>query len=88
MDKVYALEEKVKATQNESLIHEWRKLQTSDHFYYMCTKFFQDGDIHTYFSPYQSPYEAFIYYMNVLKDFVMRLEMVPVRVQETSSLRA
>ena len=88
MDKVYALEERVKATQDESLIHEWRKLQTSDHFYYMCTKFFQDGDIHTYFSPYQSPYEAFIYYMNVLKDFVMRLEMMPVRVQETLSLRA
>jgi alpha-amylase len=82
MDKIYALEEPVKDTKDESLIHEWRKLQTSDHFYYMCTKFFQDGDIHTYFSPYQSPYEAFMYYMNVLKDFVLRLEMVPVKVKE------
>ena len=74
MDKLYALETQVKATNDQVLIGDWRKLQTSDHFYYMCTKFFQDGDIHTYFSPYQSPYEAFIYFMNVLKDFVIRLD--------------
>lgn len=74
MDKLYALENQVLATTNKTLINDWRKLQTSDHFYYMCTKFFQDGDIHTYFSPYQSPYEAFIYFMNVLKDFVIRLD--------------
>lgn len=47
----------------------WRKLQTSDHFYYICTKWFADGDVHAYFSPYESPYEAFITYMNVLRDF-------------------
>ena len=47
----------------------WRRLQTSDHFYYMCTKWFADGDVHAYFSPYQSPYDAFINYMNVIQDF-------------------
>lgn len=47
----------------------WRKLLTSDHFYYMCTKWFADGDVHAYFSPYESPYEAFINFMNVLRDF-------------------
>ncbi len=47
----------------------WRKLLTSDHFYYMCTKWFADGDVHAYFSPYESPYEAFINFMNVIRDF-------------------
>jgi len=78
-EKLYALEDRIKATMDKVLIRDWRRLQTSDHFYYMCTKFFQDGDIHKYFSPYQSPYEAFMYFMNALKDLVLRLEMVPVR---------
>ena len=47
----------------------WRKLQTSDHFYYMSTKGHSDGAVHSYFSPYESPYDAFIHYMNVLKNF-------------------
>ena len=47
----------------------WRKLQTSDHFYYMCTKYWSDGDVHAYFSPYESPYDAYITYMNTLSDF-------------------
>ena len=47
----------------------WRKLQTSDQFYYMCTKFWEDGDVHKYFSPYDSPYDAFINFMNALTDF-------------------
>jgi alpha-amylase len=50
------------------LLHTWRLLQTSDHFYYMCTKWFADGDVHKYFNPYQSPYDAFINYMNILQD--------------------
>lgn len=50
----------------------WRRLLTSDHFYYMCTKWFNDGDVHAYFSPFESPYEAFVNYMNVLKDVRMR----------------
>lgn len=63
---VYQLEKDVIATGNDSLIHAWRKLQTSDHFYYMCVKWFNDGDVHKYFSPYDSPYDAFIAYSNAL----------------------
>ena len=71
--RVYALGEKVKLTGNGMLIHKWRKLLTSDHFYYMCTKYFSDGDVHKYFNPYESPYEAFMAYMNVLQDLEMEV---------------
>ena len=57
----------------EALIADWRRLETSDHFYYMCTKWFSDGDVHKYFNPYDSPYDAFISYMNVLADVRVRL---------------
>ncbi len=70
---VYALEEKVLASADEKLIDDWRKLQTSDHFYYMCTKWFADGDVHKYFNPYGSPYECFISYMNIINDLKIRL---------------
>lgn len=73
-DSIYAIEQKVKSTNDFDLIKEWRYLQTSDHFYYMCTKWFSDGDVHKYFNPYGSPYEAFINYMNVLSDFNIRLD--------------
>jgi alpha-amylase len=63
---VYALADEVKASDDEKLIDDWRKLQTSDHFYYMCTKYFADGDVHKYFNPYDSPYDAYINYMNIL----------------------
>jgi alpha-amylase len=72
--RLYALEEKVKAIGNKDLIDVWGKLQTSDHFYYMCTKFWADGDVHKYFSPYDSPYDAYIYYMNILADFESTIE--------------
>lgn len=72
-DKLYQLEEKVNLSTDPAIQRDWKYLQTSDHFYYMCTKFFSDGDIHTYFSPYESPYEAFINYMNALTDFTLRL---------------
>jgi alpha-amylase len=62
----YSLEKEVLATRDEGLIHAWRKLQTSDHFYYMCTKFWADGDVHKYFSPYESPHDAFVYHANAL----------------------
>jgi alpha-amylase len=71
--RVYAMESKVKATNNPELIETWRKLQTSDHFYYMCTKWFSDGDVHKYFNPYDSPYEAFINYMNALHDLDLQI---------------
>lgn len=56
-----------------ALIEDWRKLQTSDHFYYMCTKYFSDGDVHAYFSPYETPYEAYIAFMNAYHDLKYRL---------------
>lgn len=70
---LYALEEKVLATGDLALIEDWRRLQTSDHVYYMCTKWFSDGDIHAYFSPYENPYDAFIYFMNAYHDVRYRL---------------
>ena len=70
---LYALEDDVLRTNNAELIADWRRLQTSDHVYYMCTKWFTDGDVHAYFSPYDSPYDAFLYFMNVLRDLRYRL---------------
>jgi alpha-amylase len=66
---LFALEERVLESGNADLIGAWRSLQTSDHFYYMCTKWFSDGDVHKYFNPYRSPYDAYINYQNVLADF-------------------
>jgi alpha-amylase len=64
--ELYRLERKIKQTANEKIISDWRKLQVSDHFYYMCTKYFADGDVHKYFNPYNSPYDSYINFMNVL----------------------
>ncbi len=62
------------AIENTSHIeNDWRKLTTSDHFYYMCTKFWADGDVHKYFSPYDSPYDAYINFMNVLDNMRTRI---------------
>lgn len=72
MRHIYALEESIIRSGDPQLIHDWRRLQTSDHAYYMCTKWFTDGDVHAYFSPYDSPYDAFLYYMNVLRDMRYR----------------
>ncbi len=63
-------------TQTSEFLATWRRLQTSDHFYYMSTKYWSDGDVHKYFSPYESPYEAFINYMNIVEDFRKRLEFI------------
>ena len=73
-NKLYALSDRVLAAEDESITRDWLKLQESDHFYYMCTKFFSDGMVHNYFNPYDTPYEAFINYMNVLSDFALRVE--------------
>lgn len=70
---LYALEKDILRTQDTDLISDWRRLQTSDHAYYMCTKWFTDGDVHAYFSPYESPYDAFLYYMNAIRDLRWRL---------------
>ncbi|MEM9336821.1 MAG: glycoside hydrolase family 57 protein [Patescibacteria group bacterium] len=69
----YHIEDKVMSTEDPRLIEQWRKLQTSDHFYYMCTKWWEDGDVHAYFSPYESPYDAYIAFMNALSDLQLRV---------------
>jgi len=60
-------------TRDSKLLEDWRKMQTSDHFYYMCTKWFSDGDVHKYFNPYDSPYDAFISFMNAASDLKLRV---------------
>ena len=72
--RVYGLEKLVKRTKNAGLIEQWARLLTSDHLYYMCTKYWADGDVHKYFSPYDSPYEAYMYFMNTLADFEAEIE--------------
>ena len=71
---LYALKPMIEKCTDPQILKDWLYLQTSDHFYYMCTKFFSDGDVHMYFNHYSSPYEAYINYMNVLSDFTIRLE--------------
>mgnify|MGYP003397016035 FL=1 len=71
--KLYALAPKVKKAKNKDFEYVWHFMQNSDHFYYMATKWFSDGDVHSYFNPYGSAYEAFINYMNVLADFEIEL---------------
>ncbi|MEK7218368.1 MAG: hypothetical protein AAB728_02790, partial [Patescibacteria group bacterium] len=73
LDAVYALEDRVKALGNPLLLEIWRRLQTSDHFYYMSTKYWSDGDVHKYFSPYESPYEAYRRYSHALCDLRQRV---------------
>lgn len=77
---LYDLRDKVLSTRDTALLDDWRRLQTSDHFYYMCTKWFNDGDIHAYFSPYDSPYEGYINFMNVFHDIKFRLNEAGVEV--------
>ena len=72
--KVNSLNEKLGILNDQQLWSDFGHLQESDHFYYMCTKFFSDGAVHKYFNPYDTPYEAFINYMNVLSDFSIRVE--------------
>ena len=96
LDYIYALEHKihrlgtdkaclVPVEDLEEILDTWRRLQTSDQFYYMCTKFWSDGDVHKYFSPYDSPYDAYIYFMNATTDFEQRLDSLLERKELTSS---
>lgn len=73
-EELYKVRNRVYAAKQEELLQDFDRLQASDHFYYMCTKLFSDGAIHQYFTPYDTPYEAFINYMNVLSDFLLRVE--------------
>lgn len=72
-EKLYSLSEKVRKSNDEKILKDWEYLQSSDHFYYMATKFFSDGAVHAYFNPYETPYDAFMNYMNVLSDFEIRV---------------
>ncbi len=74
ISELYAIKEAVLASGDEKLIGDWRKLTTSDHFYYMCTKWFSDGDVHKYFNPYDTPYDGYIAFMNVLNDVALRVK--------------
>jgi alpha-amylase len=73
LDKLYVLSDKVKKCNDEQINKDFEYLQSSDHFYYMATKFFSDGAVHAYFNPYETPYDAFMNYMNVLSDFEIRV---------------
>ena len=75
LHEVYSLADEVRACHSDKkLLDDWRKLQTSDHFYYMSTKYFADGDVHKYFNPYESPYDSYINYMNILDAIRARLK--------------
>ncbi len=71
--KILSLEKAVKSHDNPELLHQWSKMQTSDHFYYMCTKGGADGEVHAHFSPYDSPYDAYLCFMNALSDLQVRV---------------
>lgn len=80
--KLYSIAEKVRKSNDKNIQSDWQWLQTTDHFYYMCTKWFSDGAVHKYFNPYPSPYEAFINYMNVLSDFIIRVDKGNYKIEE------
>jgi len=76
LHELYRMEEQVKQTQDARIIADWRRLQSSDHFYYMCTKWFADGDVHKYFNPYDNPYDSYINFMNVMDNLRVRCRQV------------
>lgn len=74
VSKIYEIEKNIKKTKDTGLINDWRNLQISDNFYYMCTKWFSDGDVHKYFNPYDTPHDSFTSFMNILTDIELRLK--------------
>ena len=85
-EKLYKLNRQMSKCSDPELIKDWNYLQESDHFYYMSTKYFSDGEVHSYFNPFDSPYEAFINYMNVLSDFKIRLNAIVSENQTESEI--
>ncbi|MFH2020139.1 MAG: glycoside hydrolase family 57 protein [archaeon] len=71
--EIFAFEKAVKETGDAKLLADWRRLLTSDHLYYMCTKWFSDGDVHKYFNPYDSPYDSYVSFMNIMNDIAVRI---------------
>lgn len=88
MQSLYALRERILATNDSKLISDWRLLTTSDHPYSMCTKYWNDGDVHAYFSAYASPYESYMYFMNVLRDIEYRLHKIETTVPSDFRVKA
>ena len=87
-EKMYELSERVNNCQYEQIKKDWVYLQSSDHLYYMCTKFFSDGAVHAYFNPYETPYDAFMNYMNILSDFEIRIDrMCPASDEQIEILK-
>lgn len=75
IEALYALEQKVISSGNADFIRTWERMQSSDHFYYMCTKWFADTQARPRYTPFQSPYDAYITFMNVLADFTLTLDV-------------
>ncbi|MFO7711434.1 MAG: glycoside hydrolase family 57 protein [Candidatus Woesearchaeota archaeon] len=84
VQSLFGLEHDVKSMHDQNLLDVWRKMQGSDHFYYMCTKWFNDGDVHKYFNPFESPYEAFIAFMNIVNDLKERTKNEAVGTVESA----
>ena len=88
-NKLYSVSERVRLCDDRRLKLDWERLQGADHFYYMSTKNMRDGSVHSQFSPYDTPFDAFTNYMNVLADFIVRVEeQYPMSIdnEELSSL--
>jgi len=85
--ELYQLEGMVKACGDPDLLTQWRRLQTSDHFYYMCTKYFADGDVHKYFNPYETPYDSYINFMNVLENLKSRCRAAGAPPEQPTPIR-
>jgi alpha-amylase len=87
-EKMYELSDRVNTCQYDQIRKDWIYLQSSDHLYYMSTKFFSDGAVHAYFNPYETPYDAFMNYMNILSDFEIRLNrMCPATDEQIELLK-
>ena len=85
--RIYSLEKDILACEDPELLKVWERLQTSDHFYYMCTKFWNDGDVHKYFSPFDSPYDAYMYFMNVFSDLECSVKDLRKKLKKTVLLK-
>jgi alpha-amylase len=82
-EKLYSVAERVRLCENRQLKQDWGRLQASDHLFYMSTKHFADGSSHAAFSPYETPFQAFTNYMNVLADFIVRVEeQYPMNIED------
>ncbi|MBA3665577.1 MAG: polysaccharide deacetylase family protein, partial [Bacteroidetes bacterium] len=88
--RIYSMEKEVHECNDKAILNVWERLQTSDHYYYMCTKFWNDGDVHKYFSPYDSPYDAYMYFMNVFSDLecVIKAKLIELRSKQKVKIRA